>query len=253
MYVTMVDSNNDDDNNNNNKRKDMPKHKIQTAFGAYGFTRKKKMKHRNETVMAELPICSVFEGTTAADMRWQCDGYNAYFGSAQGLGSHKNSCTLLQDQLMRSVQGTGPIFAAFKNGPPGSSKDMSKQSTLMGGTVQEIPINKAASILLNNDDGMPELTKCDGRQKSNKGRAKHGKYTDEEKAELIHKWEMYHNDTRKKVSDFVKEYGLDKKFNTLAAVKRKRAMAPPRSDGEDHEGCSRWIKEEAFEGWQCDS
>jgi hypothetical protein len=85
--------------------------------------------------MAELPICSVFEGTTAADMRWQCDGYNAYFGSAQGLGSHKNSCTLLRDQLMRSVQGTGPIFAAFKNGPPGSSKDMSKQSTLMGGTA----------------------------------------------------------------------------------------------------------------------
>jgi hypothetical protein len=39
---------------------------------------------------------------------------------------------------------------------------MSKQSTLMGGTVQEIPINKAASILLNNDGGMPELTKCDG-------------------------------------------------------------------------------------------
>jgi hypothetical protein len=47
MYIsTMVDSNNDDDNNNN-KRKDMPKRKIQTAFGAYGFTRKKKMKHRN--------------------------------------------------------------------------------------------------------------------------------------------------------------------------------------------------------------
>jgi hypothetical protein len=58
---------------------------------------------------------------------------------------------------MQSVQGTGPIFAAFKNGPPGSSKDTSKQSTLMGGTVKEIPMNKAA-ILLNNDDGMPELT-----------------------------------------------------------------------------------------------
>jgi hypothetical protein len=67
---------------------------------------------------------------------------------------------------------------------------------------QEIPMNKAA-ILLNNDDGMPELTKRDGR-KSNKGRAKHGKYTNEEKAGLIHKWEMYHNDTGKKVSDFVK-------------------------------------------------
>ena len=171
------------------------------------------MKHSNETVMAELPIRSVFEGATAADTRWQCDGCNAYFGSSQGLGSHKNSCTLLRDQLMQSVQGTGPIFAAFKNGPPGSSKDTSKQSTLMGGTVQEIPINKAA-ILLNNDDGMPELTKRDGR-KSNKGRAKRGKYTNEEKAELIHKWEMYHNDTGKKVSDFVKEYGLDKKFNTL--------------------------------------
>jgi hypothetical protein len=47
MYVsTMVDLNNNDDNNNN-KQKDMPKRKIQTAFGAYGFTRKKKMKHRN--------------------------------------------------------------------------------------------------------------------------------------------------------------------------------------------------------------
>jgi hypothetical protein len=116
--------------------KDTPKHKIQTAFGAYGFTRKKKMKHRNETVMAELPIHSVFKGATTADMRWQCDGCNAYFGSAQGLGSHKNSCTLLRYQLMQSVQGTGPIFAAFKDGPPGSSKDTSKQSTLMGGTVQ---------------------------------------------------------------------------------------------------------------------
>jgi hypothetical protein len=90
---------------------------------------------------------------------------------------------------------------------------MSKQSTLMGGTVQEIPMNKAA-ILLNNDDGMPESTKRDGRE-SNKGRAKCGKYTNEEKAELIHKWVMYQNDTGKKVSDFVKEYGLDKKFNTL--------------------------------------
>jgi hypothetical protein len=55
-YVTMVDSNNNDDNNNNNKWKDMPKPKVQTAFGAYGFTHKKKIKHKNETVMlAELP------------------------------------------------------------------------------------------------------------------------------------------------------------------------------------------------------
>jgi hypothetical protein len=38
-YVTMADSNNNDDsNNNNNKRKDTPKPKVQTAFGAYGFT-----------------------------------------------------------------------------------------------------------------------------------------------------------------------------------------------------------------------
>jgi hypothetical protein len=55
----MADSNNNDDNNNNNnnnKWKDMPKPKVQTAFGAYGFTHKKKIKHKNETVMlAELP------------------------------------------------------------------------------------------------------------------------------------------------------------------------------------------------------
>ena len=55
----MADSNNDDDNNN--KWKDTPKPKVQTAFGVYGFTRKKKIKHKNETVMAELPVRSVFE------------------------------------------------------------------------------------------------------------------------------------------------------------------------------------------------
>jgi hypothetical protein len=78
---------------------------------------------------------------------------------------------------------------------------------------------------LNNDDGMPELTKRDG-QKSNKGRVKRGKYTNEEKAELIHKWEMYHNDTGKKVSDFVKEYGLDKS-STLCCQKEKGNGATP--------------------------
>jgi hypothetical protein len=58
---------------------------------------------------------------------------------------------------MQSVQGTGPIFVAFKNGHPGNNNNnnTSMQSTLMGGTVQETPIE--AAILLNNDNGMPEL------------------------------------------------------------------------------------------------
>jgi hypothetical protein len=89
---------------------------------AYELPPTKKIKPNNDTVVAELPMHSVFEGVTAADRRWQCDGCNAYFESAQGLGSHKNSCTLLRDQLMQSVQGTGLIFVAFKNGPPGSVK-----------------------------------------------------------------------------------------------------------------------------------
>jgi hypothetical protein len=59
------------------------------------------------------------------------------------------------------------------------------------------------TMMINDDDEAP-LTKRD-RRKSNKGRAKHGKYMKEEKAELIYKWEIYHNDAGKRVSDFVED------------------------------------------------
>jgi hypothetical protein len=85
-HVTMADSNDDNADNNKKKRKDPPKPKVQTAFGAYGFTRKKKIKNNNETIVAELPMHSAVKGSTAADRRWQCDGCNACFGTSQGLG-----------------------------------------------------------------------------------------------------------------------------------------------------------------------
>jgi hypothetical protein len=46
----MADSS--DGDKNNKKRKDLPKPQVQTAFGAFGFTRKKRIKHNNETVEA---------------------------------------------------------------------------------------------------------------------------------------------------------------------------------------------------------
>jgi hypothetical protein len=69
----MADSS--DGDKNNKKRKDPPKPQVQTAFGAFGFTRKKRIKHNNETVEAMLPMHSVIGvGQTAADKRWTCDG-----------------------------------------------------------------------------------------------------------------------------------------------------------------------------------
>jgi hypothetical protein len=115
----MADSS--DGNKNNKKQKDMPKPQVQTAFGAFGFTRKKRIKHNNETVEAMLPMHSVIGiGQTAANKRWTCDGCHCTFNSSQALGSHKNACDIYKDQMLRSVQGSTTIFAAFTNAPQGS-------------------------------------------------------------------------------------------------------------------------------------
>jgi hypothetical protein len=57
----MVDSS--DSDKNNKKQKDLPKPQVQTAFGAFGFTRKKRIKHNNETVEAMLPMHSVISSS----------------------------------------------------------------------------------------------------------------------------------------------------------------------------------------------
>jgi hypothetical protein len=87
----------------------------------------------NETVEAMLPMHSVISiGQTAADKRWTCDGCQRTFNSSQALGSHKNACDVYKDQMLRSVQGSTTIFAAFTNAPQGSTT-AEKQRTLEGG------------------------------------------------------------------------------------------------------------------------
>jgi hypothetical protein len=78
------------------------------------------------------------------DMQWM----PSYFNSSQALGSHKNACDIYKDQMLRLVQGSTTIFAAFMNAPQGSTT-AEKQRTLKGGNVNKSP--PAAAILLNED------------------------------------------------------------------------------------------------------
>ena len=102
--------------------------------------------------MVDLPVNHVAVGPTATDMAHQCKGCHAYFSNLQGLGSHKNSCTLLRSQILQNAESKGVVFSLFKNPPPGSSSNASDttQTTLEGGTIDENPVT--ASILLNEDD-----------------------------------------------------------------------------------------------------
>jgi hypothetical protein len=230
----MADSS--DSDKNNKKWKDLPKPQVQTAFGAFGFTRKKRIKHNNETVEAMLPMHSVIGvGQTAADKRWTCDGCHCTFNSSQALGSHKNACDVYKDQMLRSVQGSTTIFAAFTNAPEGSTT-AEKQRTLEGGNVNKSP--PAAAILLNEDqdassgderaagvdvgDKIPSLASQDGR-KTNRGKATQRSYSNTEKADYIHQLEMFLDENPGSgVPEFVKARGLDHKFvNLLSKGKGK--------------------------------
>ena len=190
----------------------------QQALGAAGFERKKKIKHNGEEVVVDLPVDHVAVGPTAADMAHQCEGCHAYFSNLQGLGSHKNSCTLLRSQILQNAESKGVVFSLFKNPPPGSSSKASDttQTTLEGGTIDENPVT--ASILLNEDDrgetkeedeasqgsngnidtsddtndGSAKKRRVDGRKRNRQSRR--AKYTNSEKADLIHKLEFYLQD-----------------------------------------------------------
>ena len=228
----------------------------QQALGAAGFERKKKIKHNGEEVVVDLPVNHVAVGPTAADMAHQCEGCHAYFSNLQGLGSHKNSCTLLRSQILQNAESKGVVFSLFKNPPPGSSSKASDttQTTLEGGTIDENPVT--ASILLNEDDrgetkeedeasqgsngnidtsddtndGSAKKRRVDGR-KRNRGKSRRAKYTNSEKADLIHKLEMYLQDNPGgTVPDFVSEEGLDDKFKIFLSRGKGQWRHPDNMD-----------------------
>lgn len=235
---------NDDDDPNKGKKK-----LKQTSFGAFsGFTRKVAVKKADGSVSryVDEKLKHTHKGPTAADKRYKCKQCGAFFQNSQGLGCHKLTCQKAVLALQQSAAASGVVMAVAKNPPPGSSS----QPRIDG---SDQPTQALVSVLLNEDEGVTEegkedeerpvddadgdwedveeepsvgsKRKADGR-KSNRGKATRQQWSNTAKADWIHQYEMYHEETGLGVSDFVNDKRLDARFVTLLSASKGKWRHP---------------------------
>lgn len=224
------------------------KEQKQAAFGRFGFTITKRIEHRGREVQVSVPVNQVVNGPTAADERWKCKcGFTC--STSQGLGSHKNSCHVVRRLQEEKALLDGYVHSRLRSAapPPGS--------TTLGGRRIEEQESPTVSVLLDSDEvarapnpdegndddddddesddddvgQLEPVARVDGR-KGNRGKAKRTQYTNMEKAEYIHQFEMYQEETGKNLHSFVEEKGLDAKFRTLLSKSKGKWRHPDMYD-----------------------
>lgn len=138
-----------DDNEEEGRKK-----KKQIGLGAFGFKRQIEIVHKGqiETVQLPVEVEDTVTGPTAANMTHGCEGCGQYFKTAQGLGSHRNSCSVVQYQRQQQVQQHGMVLSALgaPAAPPGSS------------TLDGSPLNnniQQVAILLGNYESKEDESK----------------------------------------------------------------------------------------------